>query len=177
MRKIILSILLIMIIACSSFLIYSFINRKTDDETSKFQANSTTDIETIESNRESVLTYEGIMNYINKSGTRMIVIGKTGCTYCDNYKPVLEETSKEYNFDYLYIDVTKLTNEDFNLFFHSDIVIPGKCRNDGKDSNLLSGFGTPMTLFIQDKTSYNCIRGYVNKYNLVNNLKSIAFIN
>ena len=122
-------------------------------------------------------TYEDILSFLESKEECMLVIGRKGCHYCDIYKPVLESASNIYKFEYMYVDVLELSESDRGLLLNSDIVVPGKCRSEGIDGYLKDGFGTPLTLFIQNKTSYNCIRGYVDEYNLVNVLKEISFIN
>ena len=125
----------------------------------------------------SARTFEEIMTYISEDSEHMIVLGQTGCSHCEHYKPVLDDARGEYNFEYLYIDIRALSYEDQKLLMNLHIFIPGKCRNDGKDAQISEGFGTPLTLFIKNKTSYDCIRGYVDKNTLINKLKEISFIN
>ena len=122
-------------------------------------------------------TYDDILNYISSNDDHMLIIGRQGCHFCNLYKPIVEEVSNEYKFEYLYVDFLSLSKEDQQSLYMSEIKIPGKCRDDKKDAFLYEGFGTPITLFIHNKTSYDCIRGYVDKDTLVSTLKEISFIN
>lgn len=124
----------------------------------------------------SVTSYDDILSFLNSDGKHMLVIGRSGCHYCDIYKPVLEDASNQYGFVYMYVDLMKLILDDRNLLLNSDIIVPGRCRKEGIDGYLKDGFGTPLTLFIDKKTSYNCIRGYVDEDYLIKFLKDISFI-
>ena len=128
-------------------------------------------------NIPSVTSYEDILSFLNGVGKYMLVIGRSGCHYCDIYKPVLEDASSKYGFQYIYIDLMSLSEDEKSALLNSDIIVPGKCRKEGVDGYLKDGFGTPLTLFIDNKTSYDCIRGYVDERYLIKFLKDILFIN
>lgn len=107
------------------------------------------------------MTLNDIEKYINRKGKTLLVIGKTGCSYCNAFMPILRNASSDYNFDYMYIDLTKLTKDDYSLLFDSSqIMIPAKCNDTGTQVSLKSGFGTPLSLFFENGTVYDCIRGY-----------------
>lgn len=178
MKKIILILIGVLFVACLVIFAIKFrifnireaLQNKIENDSGEIQKDDKSS--TIFNN-----TYEEIVDYISGDDNYMLIIGKKGCYFCDIYKPIVEDVSSEYNFNYLFIDVLAFSNEDKQSFFNSEIKIPGKCRDDGNDAYLYEGFGTPLTLFIHNKTSYDCIRGYVDKDNLISKLKEISFIN
>lgn len=106
----------------------------------------------------------------------MFVFGRTGCVYCEKYYPVLEEVSKEKKIEIVYVNLANFNEEDYLAVLNSDITILGKCVNDGVNKKLSDGFGTPLTLFINKYSTYDCIRGYKDKNDLENILKKIGYI-
>jgi len=121
--------------------------------------------------------YSDIIEYISKSDKTILVLGQKGCQNCQKYLPLLKETSEIYNFKYLYIDVKSLSKEDYDSLLKSEsILVPTKCSNTGKDKNLSDGFTTPLTLFYENGNVYDCIGGYVEKEELINDLKTAEII-
>lgn len=121
-------------------------------------------------------SYDEIESILNREYNVMIVFGKTTCSYCQSFYPSLEEITTKYDIEIVYIDMNKLSKNDLNKLLNSKLVIPGNCHKSKKDSYLKDGFGTPLTLFINKKKTYNCLRGYLNKYDLVKQLKNIGYI-
>lgn len=174
MKKILLIILAILAVMCCAVLIYNYSTKVTLEK--QKDRDSGKIIEKDENAITLGSSYAQILDYISGDGNYMLVIGKKNCSFCDMYKPVLEEANKEHKFKFMYVDIKSFSNDDAHLFFNSEIIIPGKCHSSGNDSHLVDGFGTPLTLFIKNKTSYDCIRGYVDKDALVSKLKEISFI-
>lgn len=106
----------------------------------------------------------------------MFVFGRTGCVYCEKYYPVLEEISKEKKIEIVYVNLANFNEEDYLAVLNSDITILGKCVNEGVNKKLSDGFGTPLTLFINKYSTYDCIRGYKDKSDLESLLKKIGYI-
>ena len=178
MKKILLIVVALLAVICTAIFIYKY---KLYDVKGALEKQKDKNSSMVIDKNEAGITfgnsYAQIVDYISGSDNYMLVVGQEKCSFCDMYKPVLEEISKLYKFNYMYVDVKNLSDEDMSLFFSSEILIPGKCHNSGIDSHLSDGFSTPLTLFIKDKTSYDCIRGYVNKDSLIFKLKEISFIN
>lgn len=93
----------------------------------------------------------------------ILCISATYCSHCKEYKPKLEDISKEYRMDIYYIDFDKYSDKEQELF-----------RNyvsfDG---------GTPVTLFIkngEEETTVNRINGNVSKDKIISKFKSNGFI-
>ena len=99
---------------------------------------------------------------IRKSTTPVVVvIGQTGCGYCEQYKPVITAVANEYNITINYIDLTKFSQEEnYNL-------------NESITYLREEEWGTPTTLLIQDGDNLeDVIGGYVEKTELVAYLKA-----
>ena len=116
-----------------------------------------------------ITTFDDLDNKLNDEGTHFLVIGKSGCEYCDKYSTVLDEIIKNYEVEILYVDITKLSKDDYDRLRNSNITIPSSCNDYGIDINLNKKFGTPMTLFINNNQTIDCIRGY-NDYSLVSSV-------
>ena len=131
--------------------------------------------EETENNFMEATNYSDISNYIS-TDKKMIVIGRTGCIHCEKYKPTVKSASDEYKFSVMYIDIKTLIEDDLNSLLDSDILIPSKCTSTGMDSKLRDGFGTPLTLILENGKTYDCIRGNVDKNTLINSLREAKYI-
>ncbi len=107
-----------------------------------------------------ISSYSEIEDLISGSNPAYIVLGKSNCTYCERFKPILRSLVEEYRVDIYYIDVKTLTEDDYKSTLDSGIVIPGKCTKSGEESTLREGFGTPLSLVIKEKKTIDCLRGY-----------------
>ena len=118
-----------------------------------------------------------IKNYIKNNETSIIVYGKNYCNYCKKYIPVLEKISKNYDFYFLYVNLTTISEEEYHNIMNSDIVIPAKCTDSGKERKLGDGFGTPLTLIYKNGTIADCIRGYKSYDKAIELLKEANALN
>lgn len=104
-----------------------------------------------------------VKDKIENKESFILCISATYCSHCKEYKPKLEDISKEYRLDIYYIDFDKYSDKEQELF-----------RNyvsfDG---------GTPVTLFIkngEEETTVNRINGNVSKDKIISKFKSNGFI-
>ena len=104
-----------------------------------------------------------VKDKIENKESFILCISATYCSHCKEYKPKLEDISKEYRMDIYYIDFDKYSDKEQELF-----------RNyvsfDG---------GTPVTLFIkngEEETTVNRINGNVSKDKIISKFKSNGFI-
>lgn len=104
----------------------------------------------------------------------MIVFGKTGCQYCERYIPELEKVLNELDFNIYYIDMLGISKEDRDAITHSDLIVPGKCNSSGVDRTLSKGFGTPLSLIIENGSTIDCIRGYKSAEFVTSTLKNLT---
>lgn len=113
---------------------------------------------------------------VKRDADAMFVFGRTGCGYCENYYPVLEDVANSEKIEIIYINLANLSEEHYQAVLNADITIPGRCVKEGVDKKLVEGFGTPLSLFINKGETYNCIRGYKNKTDLLKTLKKAGYI-
>lgn len=118
----------------------------------------------------SVLENSKSKKYLNQfysdfNGTedKLVLIGRSGCSWCQLYQPVLDFWADYYEFDYTYVDTDELTSSVFNKLL-KDINI------DGDD------FGTPLTLVVKEGQVVDSINGYVDETKLFEFLKEYDFV-
>jgi len=124
----------------------------------------------------TVTNYDDFNYYMKQNYNVFMVFGKQVCHFCSLYKPVLERVQKEYNRPIVYVDLSELSREDYSKVLNSSLVIPAKCTNVNADTPISQGFGTPLSLFVNNGEVYDCIRGYKDYDTLVGLLKNIGYI-
>lgn len=113
-----------------------------------------------------ITSFASINSLLERKEKAILVIGKKNCTFCDRFKPVLKSAIEKYNVEINYVDIKSLAEEDYKALLESDILVPGKCNKQGKDSTLKDGFGTPLSLLFENGTTVDCLRGYADSYTL-----------
>ncbi|MDD2435438.1 MAG: thioredoxin family protein [Bacilli bacterium] len=112
---------------------------------------------------------KGVVNYIGydafetlNSGDKafILVIGQTGCGYCTKYLSVLNQLVNENNVEVNYLDVQKITDQDYKDLIASIDYFKNSSR-----------WGTPLTLIINNKKTIDYISGYVEIESLKEFLK------
>ncbi len=98
---------------------------------------------------------------LNKNTVQIVYLGKTGCSYCELFSPVIDELKNKYNFDYLYIPYDKLTSSQGK-----------KILNDLSVTEL----GTPYLAFVKDGKKIDEIKGYVEEEVLFAKLQELGII-
>lgn len=79
----------------------------------------------------------------------IIVIGQTGCGYCTQTKPVIDELAKKHNITINYLNITDLSEED-----SSDLMTSTTYLKE------LDSFGTPLTIITQNGEVVDHLEGY-----------------
>jgi len=102
-------------------------------------------------------TYE---SKINNNENFIIVIERTGCSYCEMYMPVIEEASNELSIPVYYIDTADLSSEEFTSLSNSNTYLKRE------------KWGTPTTLLMSGSTVLADIGGYVEKESFVSFVKN-----
>lgn len=97
------------------------------------------------------ITYSEYLEKVSSNEPFLVVIVKDGCTYCEMYEPILEEVASEYNLPINYINLTNITDDEYNDLATGNSYLK---RND---------WGTPTTLFMLGETVVDSIGGYVDK--------------
>lgn len=154
-----------------------------DDRNDKDQiAQKNPTYESINKSDDPGLKYINTFEQFNALATRedvntYFVFGRDGCHYCESFKPILEEVATLYKIQIHYIDMAFLSSDDYQMLIGSQLNIPSKCSKTGEDTSLSKGFGTPLTLFVRGNKTYDCIRGYKNRDNLIDSLNDVGYIN
>lgn len=89
----------------------------------------------------------------------IVIIERTGCTYCIKYMPLVEETAKELAIPVYYINTDNLSQDEFTSLNNSNSYLK---RNQ---------WGTPTTLFMVGDKVIDSIGQYVEKDTFVSFVK------
>lgn len=81
--------------------------------------------------------YEDILNSGEKS---IVVLGQTGCSYCIQTQPILDDLVEKYGFTINYLNITNLTEDESSSLMESLDYLSS-----------LESLGTPLTLVIEDQ--------------------------
>lgn len=109
------------------------------------------------------LSYDEVINKIENKESFVLCVSASECTHCLDYKPKLKKVSYDYDIKIYYIDVDKLSEDDYENF-------KTKLSFDG---------ATPTTIFIkegEEKTTSSRIDGDVSTEKIINKLKKNGFI-
>ena len=120
----------------------------------------------LEKNNESKyfiqLSGEEFKEKMENKEDMVLVITKSGCSYCELYIPVFKKLVEEYELVTYYINVSTFDDEEYN-YYKSKFTISG----------------TPTTVFIKDGeegTVSNRIVGNAPEYKILDRLKSLGYI-
>ena len=97
------------------------------------------------------ITYDEYEEMVNNGDAFVVVIERTGCSYCQMYMPIMEEVADEQKIAVTYINTDNLTEDEFN-----------KLSNNNKYLKK-NQWGTPTTLFMLGDRIVDSIGGYVEK--------------
>lgn len=99
------------------------------------------------------IDYNGYKTVYENSDKSILVLGQTGCSYCNKYKPVLQEVAKAEGVKINYLDIRKLSEDEWNTLLED--------LNDYfKDHEQ---WGTPLTLVLENKKVVDTLVGYTEK--------------
>lgn len=105
------------------------------------------------------MTYVEYEEKLNTEAPFVVVIKRDGCGYCDMYDPVVQEVANEYGLPIRYINMSNLSEEEYNKLGSSNSYL----RKEQ--------WGTPTTLFMYGEYVVDSIGGYVEKDTLVDFVK------
>jgi len=109
------------------------------------------------------IKYDEVIKKIENKEDFILVISKTDCVYCNDYKPKLERVAKEYKIEMFYVQVDLMDaveREKFSEYINYD--------------------GTPETIFIKDgeeRTAASRINGNASISKIRTKLKANGWIN
>ena len=110
------------------------------------------------------IAYSDYASKIENNENFIIIIERTGCSYCEMYMPIVEEAANELSIPVYYIDTADLTNDELNSLENSNNYL----RREK--------WGTPTTLLMSGSTVLADIGGYVEKDSFVNFVKENVII-
>ncbi len=97
------------------------------------------------------ISYDEYEKMVNDGKAFVVVIERTGCSYCQQYMPLMEEVAKEKKIAVTYINTDNLSEEELNKLSTTNKYLK---RNE---------WGTPTTLFMLGDRIVDSIGGYVEK--------------
>ncbi len=100
--------------------------------------------------------YSDYETSINNGEGQLIIIERTGCSYCEKYMPIAEEVATEKNIPIRYIDIAEISDDELNSLTTSNSYFK---KN--------SEWGTPTTLLMNGSDVIDSISGYVDKDTLI----------
>lgn len=106
------------------------------------------------------INYDEYSKMVDNGDAFVVVIERTGCSYCTMYMPIVEEVAKENKIPLYYIDIAELTSEEME-----------KLESGNSYLKKNSQWGTPTTLFMLGDRVLNSIGGYVEKDSVLAFLK------
>ena len=109
------------------------------------------------------LNYKEITEKVKKKESFILIVSRSTCSHCAEYKPKIESIAKKYNIDIYYTDYDLDTKDDQEKFL---------------DEYKLDG-STPITIFIKDGKQTNLfdrIEGDVSKETAIEKFKKLGFI-
>lgn len=100
------------------------------------------------------ITYNDYKDMVSNGSAFVVIIERTGCSYCQMYMPIMEAYANEKQIPILYIDTDTLTEDEFNEL--------------SSENNYLkrNKWGTPTTLFMLGDRVIDAIGGYTERDNV-----------
>ena len=97
------------------------------------------------------ITYNEYEKMVENNDAFVVVIERTGCSYCQMYMPIMEEYAKEKKIAVTYLNTDNLSQEEMNKLSTTNKYLK---KNQ---------WGTPTTLFMLGDRIVDSIGGYVEK--------------
>lgn len=102
-------------------------------------------------------------NTIKEDEVHVTVMAQTTCSWCNQFKPIVQEVAEEEGIKFIWFDLDTLaTEEEYN--------------NLTGTFEQLASFGTPYTIFTKNNEIIGEISGYVEKDELLSKLKEYGAI-
>lgn len=111
-----------------------------------------------------------------KNDITIAIFGRNNCYYCNQYLPVYNTVAEENNLDIYYFDSMSYSQEEYSKVVNSGLIIPAACTSNRTETPLNELASTPLTLFIKDNKTIDCIAGYTNKASLITKLQTLGII-
>ena len=129
-----------------------------------------------ERNYKVLSTANEFLKKVNSKNYTVSVFGATSCSFCSLYLPVINEIAGEYELDVYYFDEDTYDKYEYKSIMALDYEIPAKCTTTGASTTMKAGFPKPMTMITKDGKFVDCIRGYVNKEEVLDVLRKYKIV-
>ena len=97
------------------------------------------------------ITYSQYEQMVDNGEAFVVVIERTGCSWCQQYMPLMEEVANENKIAVTYINTDNLSEDEFNLLTTTNKYLK---KNE---------WGTPTTLLMLGDRIVDSIGGYTEK--------------
>lgn len=123
---------------------------------------------------------EEFSSVVKEDKITMVVFGATSCSFCQKYKPVVNDLASKYIIDVYNFDFDAYDENEFQKVLMKNYSIPAKsqsvvnndnekmsCTQTGTNSTLSNEYyRTPLTLFFKKEKVIDCISGYIDSEKL-----------
>lgn len=99
--------------------------------------------------------YSDYSQMVEENKNFVLLVVREGCTYCESFEPIMEETVNEKNIPVYVIDIATFTEDELNEFYESN-----KFLSKGD-------WGTPTTLVLQGSVVIDSLEGMTEKDKLI----------
>lgn len=90
----------------------------------------------------TAITTENIDKAVASNEEKLVYIGRSSCSFCVKFLPVLQQAQKDYDYETLYLDITTVTSEE-----QKNILL----SYDDDEKFISENFGaTPMVLLMKN---------------------------
>lgn len=117
--------------------------------------------------------------YIKKFNSKnytIAVFGRTDCTWCTKYLPIVNDVAKKYDLNIYYFEKGTYDETEYEKVINIDFTIPGECTQSGESTSLAGSFDKPLTVITKDGKLVGCIKGYVTEDVLISKLKEFKLV-
>lgn len=111
------------------------------------------------------IDYEKYNDLLKNGERELFVFVQTGCSHCENAKPVLEEIAKEYNVNIHVLNVSEFKDEDEQTNFTNSLSYYSE-----------NEWGTPLMLVVENKEVKASKEGAQSKDSYISFFKENGFI-
>lgn len=139
---------------------------KKDDSKDAENTNSQTETSTFDLDKYMTeVDGEGVASLFAGEELSIIYIMQTGCSYCEQFSPVISKVASEYGLEINYINLANLTETDDQVAYYA--------AHDLLSASLI---GTPTTLIVKDGGIYGILSGAVEEATAIQFFKEHGFI-
>lgn len=109
------------------------------------------------------VNYSDFKKLTTLKGTHVIYIGRSSCSYCAMFLPIMNEAQEKYNFTTNYFDISSIFDFSNNTIIDKEAYDEMSNLNDFFKENLLA---TPMVVIFKDGKYVDGTMGYqeLNSY-------------